>query len=168
MRNVCMSKDVWPVWEIMVLKVFSVSASALPGLASSRSTIRFSASKFSGGKFLFLKLGFNRAWTVKLQMYKLPLEKAEKAEIKLPTSAGSQKKRGNSKKISTSASLTVLKPLTVWITTNCGKFLERWEYQTTLLVSWETCMQDKKHQNMEQWTGSKLEKEYVKAVTLLI
>ena len=32
----------------------------------------------------------------------------------------------------TSASLTTLKPLTVWITTNCGKFLKRWEYQTTL------------------------------------
>ena len=34
----------------------------------------------------------------------------------------------------------------VWITTNCGKFLKRWEYQTTLLVSWETCMQVKKQQ----------------------
>ena len=37
-------------------------------------------------------------------------------------------------------SLTTLKPLTVRITTNCGKFLERYEYQTTLPVSWETCM----------------------------
>ena len=44
----------------------------------------------------------------------------------------------------------------VWITTNCGKFLKRWEYQTTLLVSWETCMQVKKQQlepDMEQWTS---------------
>ena len=41
----------------------------------------------------------------------------------------------NCRKISTSASLTVLKPLTIWITTNCGKFLKRWEYQTTLPVS---------------------------------
>ena len=51
-------------------------------------------------------------------------------------------------------------------TTNCGKFLKRWEYQTTLPVSWETCMQVKKQQlqtNMQQ-TGSKLGKEYVKAV----
>ena len=50
---------------------------------------------------------------------------------------------------------------------NCGKFLERWDYQTTLLVSWETWMQDKKQQlepDTEQWTGSKLGKEYVKAV----
>ena len=42
-------------------------------------------------------------------------------------------------KTSTTASLTMLKPLTVWITTNCGKFLKRWEYQTTLPASWETC-----------------------------
>ena len=47
-------------------------------------------------------------------------------------------------KISTSALLTTPKPLTVWITTNCGKFLMRWEYQTTLPVSWETCRQDRK------------------------
>ena len=45
--------------------------------------------------------------------------------------------------------------------------LERWEYQTTLPASWETCKQVKKQQlelDMEQWTGSKLVKEYVKAV----
>ena len=40
-------------------------------------------------------------------------------------------------KTSTSASLTMLKPLNMWITTNCGKFLKRWEYQTTLPVSWQ-------------------------------
>ena len=57
--------------------------------------------------------------------------------------------------------------LTVWITTNCGKFLKRWEYQTALPVSWEICMQAKKQQlepDMEQQTGSKLGKEYVKAL----
>ena len=50
---------------------------------------------------------------------------------------------------------------------NCGKFLKRWEYQTTLLASWEICMQVKKEQlepDMEQRTVSKLGKEYVKAV----
>ena len=55
----------------------------------------------------------------------------------------------------------------VWITTNCGKFLRRWEYQTTWPASWEICMQVKKQQlepDMEQQTGSKLRKEYVKAV----
>ena len=59
------------------------------------------------------------------------------------------------------------KPLIVCITTNCGKFLKRWKYQTTLLASWEICMQVKKQQlepDMEQRTGSKLGKEYIKAV----
>ena len=57
-------------------------------------------------------------------MYKLDLEKAEEPEIKLPTTIGSLKKQGNSRKTSTSDSLTRQKPLTVWITTNSGKFLE--------------------------------------------
>ena len=63
-------------------------------------------------------------------MFKLDLEKAEEPEIKLPTSVGSLKKQENSRKTSTSALLTMPKPLTVWITTNCGKFFKRWEYQT--------------------------------------
>ena len=58
------------------------------------------------------------------QVFKLDLERAEKPEIKLPTSAGSLKKQENFRKTSTSALLTMPKPLTVWITTNCGKFLE--------------------------------------------
>ena len=61
----------------------------------------------------------------------------------------------------------MLKPLTVWIPTNCGKFFKSWEYQTTLLVFWETYMQVKKQQleqDMEPWTGSKVGKENVKAV----
>ena len=49
-------------------------------------------------------------------------EKAEEPEIKLPTSAGSSKKEERSRKISTSALLTMPKPLIVWITINCGKF----------------------------------------------
>ena len=51
--------------------------------------------------------------------------------------------------------------------TNCGKFSKRWKYQTTLSASWETCMQvNKKHlePDIEQQTGSKLRKEYIKAV----
>ena len=51
-------------------------------------------------------------------MFKLNLEKPEKPEIKLPTSVVSQKKQENSRKTSTSASLTTLKPLTVWTTAN--------------------------------------------------
>ena len=58
----------------------------------------------------------------RLQMFKLDLEKAEEPEIKLPTSAGTSKKQEISRKTSTSSLLTMPKPLTVWITTNCGKF----------------------------------------------
>ena len=100
-------------------------------------------------------------------MFKLDLEKAEKPEIKLPTSTGSHETQENSRKTSTSASLTMLKPLTVWIKKNCGKFLKKWEYQIALLASWEICVQVKKQQlepDMEQRTGSKLGKEYVRAV----
>ena len=103
------------------------------------------------------KQGFSSTWTENLQMYKLDLEKAEGPKIKLPTYAGSQKKQGNSKKTYTSVSLTMLKPLIVWITRNCGKFWKRWEYQTTCPVSWKTCMRDNKQQldpDMEQQTAS--------------
>ena len=79
---------------------------------------------------------------------------------------GSSKKQERSRKTSISALLTMPKPLTVWITTNCGKFWERWEYQTTWPASWEICMQVRKQQlelDMEQ-TGSKSGKEYVNVV----
>ena len=72
----------------------------------------------------------------------------------------------SSTETSISALLTMPKPLTVWITTNCEKFLNRWEYQTTWPASWEICMQVKKQQlelDMEQQIGSNLGKEYVKA-----
>ena len=62
----------------------------------------------------------------------MDFQKADEPEIKLPTSVGSYKKQESSGKASTSALLTMLKPLTVWITINCGKVFERWEYQTTL------------------------------------
>ena len=66
----------------------------------------------------------------------------------------------------------MLKSLTVWITTNCGKFLKRWEYQTTLPASWEICTrgQEATVRSRHGQTGSKLGKEYVKTVyvTLLI
>ena len=68
---------------------------------------------------------------------------------------------------SISALLTMPKPLTVWITINCGKCWKRWDYQTTWPTSWEICMQVRKQQlklDMEQGNGSKLWKEYVKAV----
>ena len=97
-------------------------------------------------------------WTVNFQMFRLVLEKAEEPEIKLPISAGSSKKQESSRKISISALLTIPKPLTLWITINCGKFWKRWEYQTTWTASWEICMQVRKQQlelDMEQQTVSK-------------
>ena len=57
-----------------------------------------------------------------IQAFKLDLEKAEKEEIKLQTSIGTSKQQENSRKTIYYALLTTLKPLTVWITTNCGKF----------------------------------------------
>ena len=90
----------------------------------------------------FSKRGFNSTWTENFQMFKWDLEKAEESEIKLPTSVVLLKKQESSRKTSA---------------------LKRWEYQTT----WEICMQVKKQQlelDMEQQTGSKLGKEYVKAV----
>ena len=100
-------------------------------------------------------------------MFRLVLEKAEEPEIKLATSAGSWKKQESSRKTSVSVLLTMPKPLTVWITRNCEKFFKRWEYQITWPASWEIWMQVKNQQlemDMEQQTGSKLGKEYVKTV----
>ena len=97
-------------------------------------------------------------WAMKFQMFKLDLEKAEEPEIKLPIFVGSLRKQESSRKTSTSALLIMPKPLTMWITTNCGKFFKRWEYQITWPASWETYMQVRKQQlelEMEQQTGSK-------------
>ena len=99
-------------------------------------------------------------------MYKLDLEKAEEPEIKLPTSAGSQKKEGNCRRISTSASLTTLKPLTVWIITNWKilKEMEIPDHFTCLLrnlYAGQGATVRTGHGTMDWF---KLGKEYVKAV----
>ena len=65
-----------------------------------------------------------KARTENFQMYQLGFEEAEEPEIKLPTFVGSWRKQGSSRKTSTFASLTTFKHVAVWITTNCGKFLE--------------------------------------------
>ena len=98
-------------------------------------------------------------------MCKLDLEKAEESEIKLPTSVGSQRKQGNSRKIS-SASLTMLKSLTMWITTN-WKILEEMgilDDFTCLLRNLYAGQEQQLEPDMEQQTGSKSVKEYVKAL----
>ena len=105
---------------------------------------------------------YSMLWADNLKMYKLDLEKSEEPEIKLSTSIGSSKKQESARKTSNSALLTIPKPLTMWVTTNSGKVLKRWEYQTTLPASWEICLQVKKQQlelDLEQQTGSKLGKE---------
>ena len=81
----------------------------------------------------FLQARFQQ--NMNFQMFKLDLEKAEEPEIKLPTSVGSLKKQGSSRKTSISALLTTPKPLTMWITKNFGKFFKGWKYQTTLLAA---------------------------------
>ena len=101
-------------------------------------------------------------------MFKLDLEKAEEPELKLPTSVYHQKSKRVPKKKSISALLTVPKPLTMWIATNCGKFLKRWEYQTILPASSEICMQVKKQQlelDMGKQTDSRSE-EYIQGCML--
>ena len=77
-----------------------------------------------------------QAWLQQYMNRELPdvqagLEKAEEPDIKLPTSVGSSKKQESSRKKSTSALLTMPKPLTVWTTPNSGKFFKRKEYQIT-------------------------------------
>ena len=101
------------------------------------------------------------------QMFKMDLKKVEEPKTKLTTYIGSLKKQETSRKASTSTLLNMPKPLTVWITTSCGKFFKRWGSQTIWPASWDICMQVKKQQlelDMEQQTSSKLGKQYVKAV----
>ena len=102
-----------------------------------------------------------------LPEFKLDLEKAEEPEIKLLTSAGSSKKQESSRK-----HLLLLYWLhqSLWLgfgSQQTEKFLKRWEYQPIWPASWEICIQVKKQQlelDMEQQTGSKSRKEYVKAI----
>ena len=106
-------------------------------------------------------------------MLKLDIEKAEESEIKLPTSIGSLQKQESSRKniyfcfIDYAEAFDSVKHNKLW------KFSKRWEYQTTSPASWETCVQFKKQQLelvTEEWTGSKLGKEYINLyiVTLFI
>ena len=97
-------------------------------------------------------LGFSIMGTKNFQMFKLGLEKEEEPEIKLPTFAGSQRKQESSRKTSTSVSLTMLKPLTVWIITN-WKILKEMGIQP-LYLSPEQVKKQQLEPYMEQLTGS--------------
>ena len=118
------------------------------------------------------KLGFNSTWNKNFDVYKLDFKKTGTRDH-IANIHWSQKKQENCRKTSTSASLTTLKPLTMWVTQTVEKFWKSCEYQTTSPVCCETCMQVKKQQSepdMEQWTGFKLGKSMSRlcTVTLLI
>ena len=140
-------------WKMMLLKCCTQYASKLGKLSSGHRTGKGQFSFQSQRKAMpknvqttaqlhsshtlvkksskFSEPGFSNTWTVNFQMFKLDLEKAEEPEIRLLTSAGSSRKQEGSRKTCISALLAIPKPLIVWITTNCGKFWKRWEYQTT-------------------------------------
>ena len=80
----------------------------------------------------FSKPGFSNTWTMSFQMFKLVLEKAE-PQFKLPTSLASSKNQESFRKKIYFRFMTTLKPLTVWITTNCGKFLKGWDIRPPYL-----------------------------------
>ena len=128
------------------------------------------------GKFMYKWMGYNQSQTHKrifqpsvhalLCFFFYPSNFKQYVSRELPDVQAEFRKGGgtrdqianfwkeeNFRKTSTSASLTTLKPLTVRITTNCGKFFKSWKYQMTLPASWEICMQVKKQQlelDMEQ------------------
>ena len=94
-----------------------------------------------------LQARLQQTGTINLQMFKLDLEMAKEPEIELPISFfGSSVKQENTRETSICALLIMPKPLIVQITTNCGKFFQKREYQTTWPASWEICMQVKKQQ----------------------
>ena len=104
-----------------------------------------------------LQVKLHQYMNCELPDVQLVLEKAEEPEIKLPTSAGSSKKREFQKNIYFCFT-DYAKAFDCVNHINCGKFWKRWEYQTTWPASWEICMQVRKQQlelDMEQQTGSK-------------
>ena len=94
-------------------------------------------------------------------MFKLDLEKAKEQEIKLPTSAGSWKKQESSRKTSISALLTMPQPLTVWITTSCGKFLRDGNTRPPDLFLRNLCAGQEATELIMEQTGSKSGREYI-------
>ena len=105
-------------------------------------------------------------WTKNVQMYKLDLEKSQTRD-QIANIHWIIKKAREFQKNICFCFIDYTKAFNCVDHTNCGKFLKRWEYQITLPASWKICMQVKKQQlvpDMEQWTGPKLEKEYIRSV----
>ena len=115
---------------------------------------------------------FNSMWNQELPDIQAGFRKGRGTKDQIANIRWIIEKQGNSRKTSTSASLTTLK-LECMDHNNCGKFIKRWEYQTTLPASWETCIWVKNQQSvpdMEQETGSNWERSTSRIciVTLLI
>ena len=95
------------------------------------------------------KPDFNSKWTENFQMYKLGFKEAEEPEIKLPICDGSWRKQGNSRKkisfIDYAKAFGCVDHNKLW------KFLKRWEFQTILPTSWETCMQVRTGHGTTDW-----------------
>ena len=148
--------------EQMIRLCFShfLSTCWLPSCLQLGSTLHFAPSSHTFSCNLVLASSFSLKSALKSTTYPNPVlvvpHSSEASAIfdLLSTS----KKQESSRKTSISALLTIPKPLTVWITINCGKFWNRWEFQTTWPASWETYMQVRKQQlelDMEQQTGSR-------------
>ena len=106
-------------------------------------------------------------WTEKFQMYSLDLEKAEEARDQIADICWIMKKTREFQETIYFCFINYAKAFDCVYHNKLWEILKRWEYQTILAVSWKTCMQVKKQQleqDMEQWIGSKLRKEYVKAI----
>ena len=92
----------------------------------------------------YFRLNFSSMWTENFRCPSWVLMRQKNQRSNCQHSLDHGENKGIPEKTSTSASLTTLKPLTLWITTNCEKFFKRQEYHTTLPISWETCTWVKK------------------------
>ena len=112
--------------------------------------------------------GFNSTWTVKFQVFKLDFKKAEEQRSNCQHPLNHQKKKTREfQKNNSFWFIDFAKSFDCVDHNKLWKIFKKWEYQTTLPTSWETCMQVKKQPlepDIEQRTGPKLGKEYVKAV----
>ena len=106
-------------------------------------------------------------WTLNFQLFKVNLEKAEEPEIKLPTSVGSSEKAREFQENIYFCFTDYTKAFDCVDHNKLWKIFKEMEYESTLTTSWEIYMQTKRQQlelDIEQQTGSKFEKEYVKAI----
>ena len=98
------------------------------------------------------ELGLSSVWTKNFQMYEMDLEKDRGTRDQITNICWIIGKEREFQKNIYFCFIDYAKALAVWITTNCGKFFKRWKYQTTLLATWETCMQVKKQQSESHGT----------------